>query len=174
MIDQQAGLSIVEKAIIGVLAVERIDVCLVALRRILRATEAHGKELAQAVGLTPVQLRVVQIIAETGSTTGGAIAKRMHVAPATITALIDKLEHAGHVMRQRSETDRRQTMVALTERGRDALKRAPDALQQRFAAAFEALEDWEQAMVVAVLERVATMLNSSASDRGAVLYPGDL
>lgn len=153
---------------------ERIDVCLIALRRILRVTEAHGKELAQAVGMTPVQLRVAQILAETGTSTGGAIAKRMHVAPATITALIDKLEHAGHVVRQRSETDRRQTMVVLTDRGRDALRRAPDALQQRFAAEFDALEDWEQAMIVAVLERVATMLDSETVDRGAVLYPGDL
>jgi len=153
---------------------ERIDVCLIALRRILRATELHGKELAQSAGMTPVQLRVVQIVAETGTSTGGAIAKRMHVAPATITAMIDKLERAGHVARQRSDADRRQTIIALTHKGRDALKRAPDALQQRFAAEFEALADWEQAMTVAVLERVATMLDAGDTDCGAVLYPGDL
>ncbi len=158
----------------GVAAMERIDVCLIALRRILRATELHGKELAQAAGMTPVQLRVVQIVAETGTSTGGAIARRMHVAPATITAMIDKLERAGHVARQRSDADRRQTIIALTDRGRDALKRAPDALQQRFAAEFEALADWEQAMIVAVLERVATMLDAGDTERGAVLYPGDL
>jgi len=153
---------------------ERIDVCLIALRSILRATEAHGKEVAQLAGLTPVQLRVVQILAETGTGTGGAIAKRMHVAPATITAIIDKLERAGHVARQRSELDRRQTMIVLTERGRDALKRAPDALQQRFAAEFEALADWEQAMIIAALERVAQMLDAGGVEKGAVLYPGDL
>lgn len=154
--------------------VERIDVCLIALRRILRATELHGKELAQSAGLTPVQLRVVQILSEVGTSTGGAVARRMHVAPATITAMIDKLERAGHVARARSEADRRQTMIALTDKGREALKRAPDALQQRFAAEFDALEDWEQAMIVAVLERVATMLDAGDTDRGAVLYPGDL
>lgn len=153
---------------------ERIDVCLIALRGILRATEAHGKELAQAAGLTPVQLRVVQILAESGTGTGGAIARRMHVAPATITAMIDKLERAGHVVRQPSHVDRRQTMIALTDHGREALKRAPDALQQKFAAEFEALADWEQAMIVAVLERVAMMLDSGATEKGAVLYPGDL
>jgi DNA-binding MarR family transcriptional regulator len=155
-------------------AMDRIDVCLIALRRILRATELHAKELAQSAGMTPVQLRVVQIVAETGTSTGGAIARRMHVAPATITAMIDKLERAGHVARQRSDADRRQTIIALTDRGRDALKRAPDALQQRFASEFEALADWEQAMIVAVLERVATMLDAGDTERGAVLYPGDL
>lgn len=153
---------------------ERIDICLIALRRILRATELHAKEVAQSAGLTPVQLRVVQIVAETGTSTGGAIARRMHVAPATITAMVDKLERAGHVARQPSQTDRRQTIIALTDRGRDALRRAPDALQQRFAAEFGALADWEQAMVVAVLERVAAMLDAGDTDRGAVLYQGEL
>jgi len=148
-------------------------VCLIALRRILRATELHAKELAQSAGLTPVQLRVVQILAEAGTTTGGAIARQMHVAPATITAMIDKLERSGHVSRERGQTDRRQTFIVLTDKGHEALHRAPDALQQRFAGEFEALADWEQAMVVAVMERVATMLDAGDTDRGAVLYPGD-
>ena len=153
---------------------DRIDVCLIALRRILRASEAHSKELAQSAGMTPVQLRVVQIVAETGSSTGGAIAKRMHVAPATVTAIIDKLERAGHVSREQSRTDRRQTLIVLTDHGRDALERAPDALQQRFARDFDSLQDWEQAMMVAVLERVASMLDGTDGDTGAVLYPGEL
>ncbi|KGJ05984.1 DNA-binding transcriptional regulator, MarR family [Paracoccus halophilus] len=153
---------------------DRIDTCLIALRRILRAAETYGKELAQSAGMTPVQLRVVQIVAETGSSTAGAIARRMHVAPATITAIIDKLERAGHVSREQSRTDRRQTHIVLTERGRNALDRAPDALQQKFATDFEGLEDWEQAMIVAVLERVASMLDRTETQRGAVLYPGEL
>lgn len=153
---------------------DRIDVCLIALRRILRASEMHGRELAQSAGMTPVQLRVVQIVAETGSSTGTAIAKRMHVAPATVTAIIDKLERAGHVSREQSLTDRRQTMIVLTDQGRAALARAPDALQQKFATDFDRLEDWEQAMIVATLERVASMLDSSDTDSGAVLYPGEL
>ncbi|WBU57705.1 MarR family winged helix-turn-helix transcriptional regulator [Paracoccus sediminicola] len=153
---------------------DRIDVCLIALRRILRAAEMHGKELAQSAGMTPVQLRVVQIVAETGSSTGTAIAKRMHVAPATVTAMIDKLERAGHVTRAPSQTDRRQTLIVLTQKGRAALERAPDALQQRFASDFEALPDWEQAMMVAVLERIAGMLDGPEGDHGAVLYPGEL
>lgn len=153
---------------------DRIDSCLIALRRILRASETHGKELAQSVGMTPVQFRVVQIVAETGSSTAGAIAKRMHVAPATVTAIIDKLERAGHVSREQSQTDRRQTHIVLTDQSRRVLEHAPDALQQKFATDFEQLEDWEQAMLVAVLERVAAMMDGTNADRGAVLYPGEL
>lgn len=153
---------------------ERIDVCLIALRRIMRAAETYSKELAQSAGMTPVQLRVTQIVAETGSSTAGAIAKRMHVAPATVTAIIDKLERAGHVSRAQSQTDRRQTHIVLTEQGRAALSKAPDALQQRFATDFDLLADWEQAMIVAVLERIAAMLDVTDTPGAAVLYPGEL
>lgn len=45
---------------------DRVDSSLVALRRILRATEMPGRELAQSAGLTSVQLRVMQAIGETG------------------------------------------------------------------------------------------------------------
>lgn len=153
---------------------ERIDTCLMALRRILRATEVHAKEVAQAAGVTPVQLRVVQIVAETGSSTGSEIARRMHVSQATITALLDKLERAGLVIRVRDDVDRRRTLIRLTDAGRAVLARVPDALQQRFVTAFNALEGWEQAMMVANLERVAAMLDAAEIDASAVLYPGEL
>lgn len=41
----------------------RTDESLIALRRILRATELYDKQLAQAAGLTPAKLRVLQILA---------------------------------------------------------------------------------------------------------------
>ena len=55
---------------------DRIDDCLIALRRILRATWLHERELAQAAGLTPAQLRVLQILngRPDGSTTPKALA----------------------------------------------------------------------------------------------------
>lgn len=153
---------------------DRIDTCLMALRRILRASEIHAKELAQAAGLTPVQLRVLQIVAELGAITGSLIARQMHVSPATITALIDKLERAGLVAREPDQTDRRRVAIVTTDQGTAALAQVPDALQQRFAQAFQALAPWEQAMIVANLERVASMMGADDIDTSAVLYPGEL
>ncbi|WP_372605236.1 MarR family winged helix-turn-helix transcriptional regulator [Actibacterium sp.] len=152
---------------------DRTDVSLIALRRILRATELFGKELAQAAGLTPVQFRVLQITAETGSATPKGIATRMGVAQATVTVLVDKLVARGMVTRVRSETDRRQTNVVVTEAGRSAIQQAPDALQQRYVRAFQKLEDWEQAQLISSLERVAGMLDAEGMDAAPVLDTGD-
>lgn len=152
----------------------RTDESLIALRRILRATDIYGRELARARGLTAVQLRVLQIVAETGSKTPTEISVRMGVSQATMTALIDKLVAKGLVVRQRSDTDRRQTNVVITQTGQTAVIEAPDPLQQRYVKRFEALADWEQAMVVAVLERVSEMLDAQEIDAAPVLDIGEI
>lgn len=59
-------------------------------------------------------------------------------------------------------------------RGREAVKAAPDALQQRYVRAFEQLKDWEQAQLLASLERVAAMLNADDMDAAPVLTTGDI
>ncbi|MBZ4023531.1 MarR family transcriptional regulator [Rhodobacter sp. TJ_12] len=155
---------------------DRVDESLIALRRILRATALYERDLAQAAGLTPAKLRVLQIIAgrAEGAATSKALSEQMGVTQATITALVDKLVAAGLVERQRSEIDRRQSHVAITEAGRAAVKDAPDALQQRFVRAFERMQDWEQMQLVASLERVAAMLDAEDIDASPVLTTGDI
>ncbi len=155
---------------------QRTDDSLIALRRILRATELYERTLARAAGLTSAQLRVLQIVAEQrhGGATPTALAGRMGVSQATVTTLVDKLVSHGMVTRIRSDTDRRQTHVVITEAGRAAIETAPDALQQRFVQAFEGLEDWEQAQLVSSLERVAGMLDAAGLDASPVLTLGDI
>ncbi|WP_323783458.1 MarR family winged helix-turn-helix transcriptional regulator [Thalassovita sp.] len=153
---------------------DRIDVSLIALRRILRATDLFGRELAQSSGVTAVQFRVLQIVAEKEQTTAKEISLRMRVSQATVTSLVDKLVRQGLVSREKSSTDRRQTNIAMTEQGWQTISDAPDPLQQRFVRKFAAMEDWEQAMLVASLERVASMLDAEDIDASPVLYTGDI
>lgn len=155
-------------------AMDRIDVCLIALRRILRATEMYGRQLARSSGLTAAQFRVLQVVAEKGRCTATEISQRMRVSQATVTSLVDKLVREGAVFREKSQTDRRQTNILLTEKGRKTISDAPDALQQRFVRKFEAMEDWEQSMLVASLERVAAMLDAEDIDAAPVLHSGDI
>lgn len=152
---------------------DRTDQSLIAIRRIFRATEIYGRELAKAAGLTAVQIRVLQIVDENGQATSKEISQRMGVAQATMTSLVDRLVAKGMVERRRSEADRRQTNIFITEAGRAAVKKAPDPLQQRYVKQFTALEDWEQAMIVASLERVASMLDAEEIDASPVLDVGE-
>ncbi len=155
---------------------DRTDASLIALRRILRATEIYARDLAHQAHLTPSQLRLLQVAAEWGETgvkpTG--IAQQMGVSQATVTALVDKLAVRGLVQRQPSQLDRRQTYVRVTGDGQAIVDNIPDALQQRYVRAFADLEDWEQAQLVASLERVAAMLDADAIDASPILTSGDI
>lgn len=158
----------------GNVTLNRTDASLVALRRILRASEIYGRELARAAGLTAVQLRVLQVVAETDRCTATLIARRLRVSQATVTSLIDRLVEHGMVERHRSDQDRRHILISLTGCAHKTLERAPETLQTRYMRRFEALKPWEQAQLIAVLGRVVDMLDADGGEAMPVLGEGDI
>lgn len=147
----------------------RTKLALTAMRKILRTTELNGKAIMRETGLTPSQLIFMQMLEEGDEQTAGHVAGRMGITQATATALIQKLELLGMVQRRRGEADRRQVWLSLTARGRAVLAIAPDGVHARFHEQFQELAEWEQAMLIASLERVAAMLESGETDAAAVL-----
>jgi DNA-binding MarR family transcriptional regulator len=152
----------------------RTDASLIALRKILRATEMYGRKLARTAGLTPVQIRVLQIAARSDDVTPKQISQGMKVSPATISTLLDRLAAKNMIVRQKSNQDRRKINIIVTEEGRKSIAAAPDALQSKYSKEFELLTDWEQAMIIASLERVAGMLDAEDYDAAPVLTIGEL
>ncbi|MEC5293824.1 MULTISPECIES: MarR family winged helix-turn-helix transcriptional regulator [unclassified Aurantimonas] len=151
---------------------DRTKTSLIALRRILRATELNARSLARETGLTTPQLIVLEIVASADRVTSKAIAKRAGVGQATATSLVDKLVAQGLVTRTRGVQDRRVVWVSATGSGRALLAAAPDPLQKTFATQFETLPDWQQAMIVATLEQVGAILNAGSLDAAPLLASG--
>lgn len=147
---------------------------LTALRRILRATDLNARQLARRTGLTPSQLIVLQLVGREGQALPSAVARDAQLTQATVTALVDRLVAAGLVSRRRGVSDRRRVWIELTPAGRQRLARSPDLLQDRFAASFERLEEWQQLQLIAVLEQVSSMLDAGDIDASPVLDVGDI
>jgi len=152
----------------------RSNTALIALRRILRVTELNARRLADQSDLTTSQLLVMQHLAQHGKALPSAIARAVDLKQATVTVLVNKLEAAGLVTRRRDTEDRRRKWIELTGDGRSALARSPDLLQNRFERGFEALEEWEQALIIATLERVASLLDAGEIEAAPILDVGDL
>jgi DNA-binding MarR family transcriptional regulator len=152
----------------------RLTSALIAIRRIVRAAEFAARDLSRAAGLTPSQLLLLQLVARRGKLGAGAIADATRLSHATVTALLDKLEQRGLLVRRRDAADRRRVEVALTVEGEAILAATPDALQDIFAKRFDRLADWEQAGLVAALERVAVLLDADTIDASPVLDVGSL
>lgn len=146
-----------------------------ALRRIIRAADIHSKQLTKTAGLTSPQLLLMQAIANNpDNSTLGNLAKQISLSQATVTSIIDRLEARHLVKRIRSESDKRFIRLHLTELGLQQLEQAPIPLQASFVEKFSALQDWEQNMILASLQRLAEMMDAQQIDASPFLDIGPL
>ncbi|MET1754832.1 MarR family transcriptional regulator [Novosphingobium sp. RD2P27] len=143
-----------------------------ALRRILRASDLGTRRLAAATTLTPSQLLVLQEVEQRGETTPSALSAALQFGQATITNIVDRLEAAALVTRQRSIRDKRQIILQVTDAGRATIDKAPDLLQTRFSEGYEALPGWERAMILAALERLGEIMGAQSIDAAPLLDAG--
>ncbi len=151
-----------------------IEEVLVALRRLIRATDLRSKQLSKTVGLTAPQLLLLQTVNRHGDITIGDIARNMSLSQATVTTIVDRLEARALLVRQKSTSDKRRVYVSLTAEGVRVLADAPTALHTQLIEKFRSLESWEQSMILASLQRLANMMDAEQIDASPVLDIGDL
>ena len=153
---------------------DRLAQVLTSLRRVIRATDLHSKHLAKISGLTAPQILLLQAIRKFEGAAIGQLANEVSLSQATVTSILDRLEKKGYLERERSTVDKRKVHVQLTERGFEILRDAPIPLQEHFATQFNGLEEWEQTMIIAALQRVAYMMDAEHIDASPVLDVGAL
>lgn len=138
---------------------------------ILRTAAVMQRCLAQVVeehGITIQQYNVLRILRGAGDSglPTLAIRDRMVEEAAGITRLLDKLEVAGYVVRERSTPDRRQVLCHITQKGQiliDELDEPMDAANQLAGAH---LDDDERQQLVDLLGGVrAAVTNGRAAQR---------
>lgn len=103
-----------------------------------RVTQSAKQRLAP-YGVTPAQYALLKVLWERDQQSGAEIGERLVLDSATITGLIDRLEHAGLIERKAHVTDRRVNRVALTTRGRELqvpLDREMDQMNRDFLDQF--------------------------------------
>lgn len=115
------------------------------IARTARAIHHQSRQMLAPLGLTPAAARALRTLGGHGDPMRMVdLADRMHVVPRTVTTLVDALEEDALIERRPDPSDRRSTLVHLTERGHERLG---EMVQARRAAAGEllsALSDDEQ------------------------------
>ena len=126
------------------------------MHQVLRSFRQDTAGLLGDAGTTPGQLRFLRTLARFDSPRrSGEIAECLQVAPRSVTSKVDLAEGAGHVRRVPDPTDRRATLIELTDAGRDLL--AAVAVQRREGAQerLARLSDAERAELLRLLRHVA-------------------
>ena len=143
----------------------------IALRRITRAIDAYSRKLAGSAGLTVAQLSVLRELDGSGSLLPSELARRLRLAPGTVSEIVKQLSTKGYVFRE-GRSDRRQVACALTAEGREVSRAGPSLLHERFRTALGRLPEWEQLSILSGLVRVASMLDAEELDAAPILASG--
>ncbi|AHN73416.1 MULTISPECIES: MarR family winged helix-turn-helix transcriptional regulator [Pandoraea] len=80
-------------------------------RRLAVYTALYHAALAEQLGLNVTDLNALDLILELESITAGQLAELMGVSSGGITTVIDRLERAGFVEREKNPHDRRMVMI---------------------------------------------------------------
>lgn len=139
---------------------------------LLRTASVVSREYARAVGpcgLTLPQYNVLRILRGAGS--AGlptlAIRDRMIDPGSTVTRLLDKLERADLVLRDRSRPDRRQVLCCITDAGLDLLARLDSVIDQTDEVVVASLSTGQRRQLVDLLGNVRGRLMERCRDAGA-------
>ncbi|MFG2549498.1 MarR family winged helix-turn-helix transcriptional regulator [Streptomyces sp. NPDC048581] len=130
----------------------------VSLDRLFELAEVLGSMMERGVaehGLTRARAGLLWALFHDGAMTQRALAARLQVTPRNVTGLLDALEADGLVARAAHPTDRRATLVSLTEHGRTltaGLRGGRDAL------ALELFGDMPAAQLAAIQDGLETVI----------------
>lgn len=80
-------------------------------RELGSATVMFHEAVARQVGLSAVENKALDVLLLTGPATAGDLAERTGLTTGAITGLVDRLERAGLVRRERDEKDRRRVIL---------------------------------------------------------------
>jgi len=106
------------------------------------------------IEINPAQGRILFVLWREDGIPIRDLAKRTSLGKSTLTSMLDRLEEAGYVARERSETDRRVVLVRRTDKDR-----AAQAAYERVSAAmsdvfYRGLTDDEIGTFERTLERI--------------------
>lgn len=90
-----------------------VEEVLLRSRELSTETVMFHTAIAETRGLSAVETKVLDYLARFGSQTPKDLARLSGLAPASVTAMIDRLEHKGIVNRERHPEDRRKILIVL-------------------------------------------------------------
>jgi DNA-binding MarR family transcriptional regulator len=140
-----------------------------SLRRIIRAVGLYSRELLRRRNLTAPQLATLRQLRRNGPLSAGDLARSISVSQATVTGIVDRLEHRELVTRNRDPEDRRRVVIGLTESGAEAVATSPPPLHERFMLRLAERSEEERQEIDRTLRLIVRMMEAEEVEAAPVL-----
>lgn len=122
------------------------------LRQVAGVVRRKGRVLLERYGITPPQFDALVILNRDGDSTIGELGNRLFLAYSTTTDLVDRLERAGFVIRERDQSDRRVVRVKLMVSGTRLIEEVLEARRAYLSKTLSSLTCEECQDVLRVLD----------------------
>lgn len=133
-----------------------VDAYMVVTRQI----SARIKDRIQE-GLTSDQFLILRLINSQEDCTSTYLAEAVAVGKSSITAIINRLDEAGLIMRTRDENDRRQVYLTLTELGEEVYKLAEKQVQEVISPYLFHFEEKDIEKFITMFEKLAFLMQET-------------
>ncbi len=126
----------------------------VVARRYMASYALFNQALADRLGLHPTDLQCLNLLTlEPGPVTTGRIAELTGLTTGSATRLVDRLERAGYVVRERDAGDRRVVLVAPVPERVAEVARVWERVGNGWFALFDDLDDRELELFIEHMRR---------------------
>jgi len=129
-----------------------------ALRRLLARTHDVEEALARRLHLGSTDVVALQHLVDHPEAGPADLARLLHIRTASATALVDRLQDAGHVRRAPHPTDGRRVVLALTDSARAEVGAALAPLLARIGEVVGGFDADEQRAITRFLTAVTTAM----------------
>ncbi len=109
--------------------------------------------------VTVPQFRLIVLVTTLGPTRAGDLAERLAVGPSTLTRNVDRLVAGGWVERRPGLLNRREVLVAATDRGRALVDEVSARRSRELADVLDRVPESDRATVVAGMRALRTAMD---------------
>jgi len=113
---------------------------------------------SEQLDLTAPQMHALLSLGNDAGLTMGELSRRGGISEKTMTGVVDRLEQAGHVRRERDPADRRLVRVVLTDQGRGLFEACDAHLAGRLRHFLALLEPDDRTALLRMLDRLNARL----------------
>ena len=114
--------------------------------------------MAAKIGVSPSDLRCLSILDAMGPMSAGELAQASGLSPAAITNLLDRLEAAELVVRDRDPQDRRRLVVSASPQARERIAPFYASMARSWQQVLAGFDEDELAVVLRFLQNSGDML----------------
>lgn len=134
------------------------------LRTFSGEMERYIAQMSHLHEMHRTDLTAIGLVMDRGGASPKDISESLGLSPSATSAMLDRLERAGHVHRERAESDRRGVHVRVTDTALEVGQSMFGLLARHMREVLDDCEESELAAAAALLERINTSVRAARAE----------